>query len=76
MKTIIKTTLATLALFVGASASQAQPVVEWHFPNKGAPYGVWVEPAQKAAPVQVVRTAQHRHHAVLVHTAGKKQVIR
>jgi len=76
MKTIIKTTLATLALVVGASASQAQPVVEWHYPYKSAPYGVWVEPAQKVAPVQVVRTAKHRHHAAPMLTASKKQVIR
>ena len=76
MKTIIKMTLATLALVVGASASQAQPVVEWHFPYKGAPYGVWVEPDQKATSIQLVRTAKHRHHAVGVRTVSKKQVSR
>lgn len=76
MKTIVKTTLAALALVVGASASHAQPVVEWHFPYKSAPYGVWVEPAQKAASVQVLLTAKHRHHAVRVQNASKKQVTR
>lgn len=76
MKTIIKTTLATLALVVGASASQAQPVVKWHFPYKAAPYGVWVEPAQKAAPVQAVRTAKHRHKAVQVYATSKMLGIR
>lgn len=72
MKTIIKTTLAGLALVVGASASQAQPRVEWHFPYKAAPYGVWVEPAQKAAPVKIVRHGNHVHKLI----AGKTQVIR
>ncbi len=75
MKTIIASALAALALVVGASASQAQPVVKWHFPYKAAPYGVWVEPAQNAAPVQAVRTAKHRHQAVRPYTTSKKQVI-
>lgn len=72
MKTIIKSTLAAIALVVGASASQAQPVVKWHFPYKAAPYGVWVEPAQKVAPVKIVRHGKHVHKLI----AGKTQVIR
>lgn len=68
MKTIIKTTIAALALVVGASASQAQPLVEWHYPYKAAPYGVWVKPAKKAAPAQTVRHGKHVH----VETANKK----
>lgn len=74
MKTIIKTTLATLALVVGASASQAQPGVPvWHFPYKGAPYATQAEPIQQVAPVRLV---QHAKHAVAkVRTSRKSQVI-
>ncbi|MBX9684795.1 MAG: hypothetical protein K2X41_13510 [Hyphomicrobium sp.] len=73
MKTIIKTTLAALALVVGASASQAQPGVPvWHFPYKGAPYATQAEPAVKAAPVKIVRHGKHVHKLI----AGKTQVIR
>lgn len=75
MKTIIKTTLAGLALVVGASASQAQPGVPvWHFPYKGAPYATQVEPSKQTTAVQVVR---HAKHAVAHRrTASKTQVIR
>lgn len=45
MKTIIKTTLATLALVVGASASQAQSGYPfWHPTNTGAAHATQVEP--------------------------------
>ena len=75
MKTIIKTTLATLALVVGASASQAQPGYPvWHFPYKGAPYATQAEPVKQAAAFQVVR---HAKHAVAhKRTGSKTQVIR
>lgn len=74
MKTIIKTTLAALALVVGASASQAQPGVPmWHFPYKGAPYATQAQPIQRATPVQQVR---HAKHAVAqVRTASKLHAI-
>jgi len=76
MKTIIKTTLAALALVVGASAGQAQPETVWHYPYKGQPYATQSAPTYKAASVQTARTANHVHHAARMRTASKKQVIR
>lgn len=70
MKTIIKTTIAALALAVGASASQAETV--WHFPYKGAPYVTQSAPAMQVAPVRVKRHGNHVH----VRTAGNTQLIR
>lgn len=74
MKTIIKTAIVALTLIAGASASQAKPELVWHFPYKGMPYGTWVEPAKKAAPVQTARRAKHA--AVHLRVASKTQVIR
>lgn len=70
MKTIMKTTLATLAFVVGASASQAATV--WHFPYKGAPYATQSALAQQVAPAQTVRHGKHVH----VKTASTTQDIR
>ena len=74
MKTIIKTAIAALSLVAGASASQAEGQIVWHYPYKFKPYATRVEPAQQAAPVQVLRKATHA--ASYVRTAGKMHVIR
>ena len=68
MKAIIKTTLATLVLVVGASASQAQPGVPvWHFPYKGAPYATQAEP-QRNVGVSETKAKRTLHY---VKTAKK-----
>ena len=59
MKTIIKTTLATLAVVVGASASQAETV--WHTPFKGAPYATHTEPTRNVA-VNEAKAKQTLHY--------------
>ena len=62
MKAIIKTTLATFVLVVGASASQAQPGVPvWHFPYKSAPYATQAEP-QSNVGVSGTKAKRTLHH--------------